>query len=79
MNKDTQQVEAHEEAQVKAQEAQVTREDGTKLALSRHQVLNPLLDMGLIEMTIPDKPHSSNQRYRLTEKGSRYLQEVMQA
>ena len=38
MNKDTQQVEAHEEAQVKAQEAQVTREDGTKLALSRHQV-----------------------------------------
>ena len=42
-------------------------------------VLKPLLDSGLLEMTIPDKPRSSKQRYRLTEKGSRYLHEVMQA
>ena len=35
----------------------------------RQQVLNPLLDAGLIEMTIPDKPRSSLQRYRTTAAG----------
>jgi predicted HTH transcriptional regulator len=35
----------------------------------RDQVLNPLLDTGWVEMTIPDKPRSSKQKYRLTEKG----------
>jgi len=33
--------------------------------------LGPLLEAGLIEMTIPDKPTSPKQRYRLTEKGRR--------
>jgi uncharacterized Zn finger protein len=42
------------------------RTDRTKF---RNQVLRPLLDVGLIEMTIPDKPTSSKQKYRLTEKG----------
>jgi ATP-dependent DNA helicase RecG len=37
------------------------------------QVLAPLLDAGLIEMTIPDKPRSSKQRYRTTEAGRRRL------
>jgi len=36
-------------------------------------VLKPLLTSGLLEMTIPDKPRSSKQRYRLTEKGSHLL------
>lgn len=47
------------------------RSDRTKF---RNQVLNPLLDAELIEMTIPDKPRSSNQKYRLTEKGRKYLE-----
>ncbi|WP_291462282.1 Fic family protein [Desulfobacula sp.] len=32
--------------------------------------LQPALKAGLVEMTIPKKPRSSNQKYRLTNKGS---------
>ena len=39
----------------------------------RDQVLKPLLVDELIEPTIPDKPTSSNQRYRLTAKGRQLL------
>ena len=46
------------------------RTDRTKF---RHQVLSPLLEAGLIEMTIPDKPRSSKQRYRLTDAGRAWL------
>lgn len=46
------------------------RSDRTKF---RDQVLNPLLDAGFMEMTIPEKPRSSKQKYRLTEKGCRLL------
>jgi len=35
----------------------------------REQVLAPLLALGVVEMTIPDKPNSSKQRYRLTAAG----------
>ena len=31
------------------------------------------IKLGLIEMTIPDKPRSSKQRYRLMEKGRKLL------
>ena len=37
-------------------------------------MLNPLLNAGLAEMTIPDKPRSSKQRYRLTDKGRQVLE-----
>ena len=32
--------------------------------------LKVALSAGLVEMTIPDKPNSRSQRYRLTEKGN---------
>lgn len=35
----------------------------------REAYLVPALNAGLVEMTIPDKPRSSKQRYRLTGKG----------
>jgi ATP-dependent DNA helicase RecG len=37
--------------------------------------LTPALESGLIEMTIPNRPRSSKQKYRLTEKGRRFLAE----
>jgi predicted transcriptional regulator len=49
------------------------RSDRTKF---RQQVLHPLLEDGLIEMTIPDKPRSSKQRYRLTDKGRSIVEDA---
>jgi Fic family protein len=42
--------------------ALLSRKDRTKF---RQQVLAPLIDLGLVEATIPDKPTSSRQKYRL--------------
>ncbi|MDX9767049.1 MAG: Fic family protein [Ectothiorhodospiraceae bacterium] len=39
----------------------------------RERYLRPALDDGLIEMTIPDKPSSRSQKYRLTDKGREWL------
>lgn len=46
---------------------------GTDRTKFRNQVLRPLLDAGLVEMTIPNKPTSSKQKYRLTERGKQIL------
>ena len=32
-------------------------------------MLKPLLEVGWLEMTVPDKPTSNKQKYRLTTKG----------
>lgn len=56
-----------------------SREELQAVAGIRHrqhfllEYLRPLLDAGLLEPTIPDKPRSSKQRYRLTEAGREYL------
>ena len=42
----------------------------------RTHYLHPALEMGLIEMTIPDKPQSGKQMYRLTVKGRAVLEEI---
>lgn len=47
------------------------RSDRTKF---RHQVMRPLLEKGLLEMTIPEKPRSSKQRYRITPSGKKLLE-----
>ncbi len=39
----------------------------------RERYLKPVLVDGLIEMTIPEKPNSRLQKYRLTEKGRQWL------
>ena len=46
------------------------RTDRTKF---RDQVVAPLLEAGLLEMTIPDKPRSSKQQYRTTAAGRAVL------
>jgi ATP-dependent DNA helicase RecG len=46
------------------------RTDRTKF---RDQVVRPLLEAGLLEMTIPDKPRSPRQRYRTTPAGARLV------
>jgi ATP-dependent DNA helicase RecG len=50
--------------------AVVGRSDRTKF---RNQVLRPLIDAGLLEVTLPDKPRSPIQRYRITPLGRESL------
>jgi len=42
----------------------------------RNQLINPLIKTGLIELTIPDKPTSSKQRYKTTIKGLKMIDEI---
>ena len=40
--------------------------------------LEKMLSLGLIEMTIPDKPRSSKQKYRLTDAGKHLLESIQE-
>ena len=57
---------------------ELMREIGrTNRSKFREKVLKPLLRTGLLEMTIPDKPRSRLQKYRLTDLG-KIFQESLQ-
>jgi ATP-dependent DNA helicase RecG len=59
-----------EESAISALMTVMGRSNRTKF---RDKVLKPLLSDGLIEMTIPNKPTSRLQKYRLTDKGRAWL------
>ena len=41
----------------------------------RETYLVPAVQFGAVEMTIPDKPRSSKQRYRITSRGDKMLKQ----
>lgn len=49
---------------------EVQLKDRTKF---RNKYINLFLDLELMQMTIPDKPKSSNQKYKITERGASFL------
>jgi len=51
----------------------MTVADRTNRTKFRDQVIQPLMDQGLLEMTHPDSPRSPQQKYRLTEQGAAWL------
>ena len=53
--------------------AHAERQDRTKF---RNQVLKPLLKAGWLEMTVPDRPTSSRQKYRTTDAGRQAVDDV---
>ena len=62
------------------QEAKSRLEILTHIGLINHSkhfdyYIKPLIDFGMIEMTLPDKPNSRFQKYRLTDKGKKLLKQ----
>ena len=68
---------------IESLEMEMSREEiQEKLGLSdrknfRKNYLNPAFEANLIEYTIPEKPNSSHQKYRLTEKGKAYKKKLV--
>ena len=47
--------------------------DKTNQSKNYKEYLWPFIEGGIIEMTIPDKPNSQHQKYKLTEKGKQLI------
>ena len=45
----------------------------------RKAYLLPALEEGIVEQTLPDKPNSRLQKYRLSAKGLRLVKDIMPA
>ncbi|MBA7589947.1 hypothetical protein ES708_32046 [subsurface metagenome] len=43
----------------------------------RKEYIKPALENSLIEMTLPDKPNSKLQKYRLTNKGLKFKRDLL--
>jgi ATP-dependent DNA helicase RecG len=42
----------------------------------RERYIKLLIEMGILNMTVPDKPNSSKQKYFITEKGRKFLKNI---
>jgi len=47
----------------------------TNQSKNKSRLIDPLIEIGWLEMTIPDKPNSRLQQYKLTEKGKKLLKQ----
>lgn len=71
----------HVEVLIGAIQGELSRTDMMKIIGLKDRMhfsreyLQPALDAGVIEMTLPDKPKSTKQKYRLTEKGKQFLKD----
>jgi len=65
--------------QEKPQKGRAIIEEGLDLSyqsLNRRKYIKPLVELNLLEYTIPDYEKSKQQRYRLTEKGRKWINET---
>jgi len=82
LEQDTPQVTPQVTALIFAIQGEMTREElQRKLGLIdrehfRKEYLKIALQQGVIEMTIPEKPKSKNQKYRLSPKGISYVKAI---